>query len=111
MSARLAATAVLVAAGFAAPAAAQAEPAPAPAVEFRPANVPWPLSWAQASRAARAEAVRAWDARTPKVVRMRRISFSKVDCRVRWRTAAGATRIRTVKVKRTSAHDVQAFPG
>ena len=91
---RVLAPALLAAACFATAATAQTQPtAPeSPVVEFRPANVPWPLSWAQARRAARAEAVRAWDARKPKVVSMRRISFSKITCRVSWRTAAGARR-------------------
>jgi len=108
MPARLLATAVVLAA-FLTPTASAQEPAPPP-VRFQPANVPWPLSWAQARRAARAEAIRAWDARKPTVVSMRRISFSKVRCRVSWRTAAGGKRIRTVKVKRTSAGGIQAFP-
>ena len=108
MPARVLATALLLAA-LLAPAASAQEPAPPP-IQFQPANVPWPLSWAQARKAARAEAIRAWDARKPKVVSMRRISFSKVNCRVSWRTAAGAKRTRTVKVKRTSTYDVQAFP-
>lgn len=108
MRARVLVTVLLLAA-LLAPAASAQEPAPPP-VRFQPANVPWPLSWAQARRAARAEAIRAWGARKPKVVSMRRISFSKVDCRVRWRTAAGAKRTRTVRVKRTSTDDIQAFP-
>ena len=110
-SLRAVVTAAFLAAVCPAPSAqAQTPPAPQPTVEFQPAKVPWPLSWAQARKAARAEAVRAWDARKPKVVSLHRISFSKVDCRVRWRTTTGAKRARTVRVKRTSTYDVQAFP-
>ena len=101
--------AVLVAAS-AGPARADVTPAPAPPIQFRPANVPWPLSMTQARRAARAEAVRAWGARNPKVVSVDRVSYSKVDCRVTWRTEAGEMRTRTVRVKRTSTYDVQAAP-
>jgi len=92
------------------PARADVTPTPAPLLQFRPANVPWPLSTAQARKAARAEAVRAWGARNPKVVSVHRVSYSKVDCRVTWRTEAGGTRARTVTVKRTSTYGVQAAP-
>ena len=89
---------------FATTAPAQ-EPAPQPPIQFTPADVPWPLSLAQARKAARAKAIRAWGAREPRVVRVHRVTYSKVRCRVTWR---GATRTRTVTVTRTSADGVRA---
>lgn len=108
-SARVAvvATALAVACSGSAHAAVDPVPAPQPVVQFRPANVPWPLSIARARKAARAKAIRLWGARKPRVVGVHRVSYSRVDCRVTWRGEAGEMRARTVKVTRTSAYGVR----
>jgi hypothetical protein len=106
---RLVTTSILAVACLSAPASAQSTPPPQPTIPFRPASVPWPLSISQARKAARAEAIRAWGARKPRVVSAHRVSYSKVRCRVTWRGKAGGMRTGTVKVKRTSADGVQAF--
>jgi hypothetical protein len=111
--ARLVGVGVLVAA-LAGPAGAHAEtfvtaPRPTPPIQFVPANVPWPLSAARARKAARAKAIRAWGARQPKVVGVHRVSYSRIDCRVTWRSGTGRRLTRTVKVTRTSAYGVRAF--
>jgi len=77
-------------------------------VQFRPAEVPWPLSLARARKAARTKAIRAWGARDPRVVSVHRVDYSAVNCRVTWRPGTGRRLSRTVKVTRTSVHGVQA---
>jgi hypothetical protein len=55
------------------------------------------------------KAVRAWGARKPKVVRVHRVSYSKVNCRVTWRSSTGRRLTRTGKVNRTSTYGVRAY--
>ena len=61
-----------------------------------------PLSVFNARSAALAKAKQLWNARHPKVISVQRVGSSKITCRVMWRTKAGKTHTRTVKVKRTS---------
>ena len=96
-----------VVAALAGPAGAHASTSVTP-LHFRPANVPWPLGAAQARKAARGKAIRAWGARAPKVVGAHRVSYSRIDCQVTWRSATGSRLTRTVKVTRTSAYGVRA---
>ena len=81
---------------------AKAAPAPDPPPADTPtADTPLPLSVAKARGAALTKAKQRWNARKPKVVKVRRVNSSTVTVRVMWRSKSGTKQFRTLKVKRT----------